>query len=489
MLSDAAIGRSPSVDDSVRAEGLRPVSIDLCQASNPIAKLSDCRNGTLPRLGKRIDAAMRTAIAKAGPHAAPLIKRDQTWFSDMVASVAEDVSDDAATIKSMLQERLAALEGISAGFGRDGVVGLWANAFGTIDIEPARDGSVRAAVVTASVYAPDDEQHYTCGIAALLLRPTPEGWLAGTPESTDAPGTDDRKPRAIVRLRRQGLTLRVVAGDESRPHDTSGLDCTRDINQVTGTYFAWGGSGAAAAKPPAADAPSFDCQQPKTADEEEICADPELAVNDRRLDRAWRQLLPRLDPVTRRLFAEDQREYARSQALQYLDYLHPSSAKETWMVHHTGLGRDWLYRVQLERIAALEGFEETRRGFEGLWMANNARLMVTRGDSGRLTAYGDKWFHNDRKGGREYDIAGTTKGYAFKSDHERTNPDTLERDHGSLVVNRFDDVFAKRRYKADGTPINSSDEPKCKRNGTISSTARLFPVRPSPDIETSHDSR
>jgi len=57
------------------------------------------------------------------------------------------------------------------------------------------------------------------------------------------------------------------------------------------------------------------------------------------------------------------------------------------------------------------------------------------------------------------------------------------------VVNRFDDAFAKRRYKADGTPINSSDEPKCKRNGTTSSTARLFPVRPSPDIETSHDSR
>jgi hypothetical protein len=57
-------------------------------------------------------------------------------------------------------------------------------------------------------------------------------------------------------------------------------------------------------------------------------------------------------------------------------------------------------------------------------------------------------------------------------------PDTLERDHASLVVNRLDDVFAKKRDGSD-----SNDEPKCKRNYSNSSTARLFPAKPSPDID------
>jgi hypothetical protein len=39
-------------------------------------------------------------------------------------------------------------------------------------------------------------------------------------------------------------------------------------------------------------------------------------------------------------------------------------------------------------------------------------------------------------------------------------------------------VFAKKRDGSD-----EADEPKCKRNYTNSSTARLFPARPSPDID------
>ena len=44
-------------------------------------------------------------------------------------------------------------------------------------------------------------------------------------------------------------------------------------------------------------------------------------------------------------------------------------------------------------------------------------------------------------------------------------------------VNRQDDVFAKKRQ--DPT---DSDEPKCKRSYANSSTARLFPAKPSADI-------
>lgn len=64
------------------------------------------------------------------------------------------------------------------------------------------------------------------------------------------------------------------------------------------------------------------------------------------------------------------------------------------------------------------------------------------------------------------------------SDEKRKNPDTLERDHGSLILNRLDDVFAKTRGGRD-----DGDEPKCRRNTTNSSTARLFPAKPSPDID------
>jgi hypothetical protein len=76
-------------------------------------------------------------------------------------------------------------------------------------------------------------------------------------------------------------------------------------------------------------------------------------------------------------------------------------------------------------------------------------------------------------------MTGKVVGGVFRSDEKRTNPDTLERDHAMLIVNRLDDVFAKKR---EGKEDNGSDEPKCKRNTTISSTARLFPAKPSPDI-------
>jgi hypothetical protein len=71
----------------------------------------------------------------------------------------------------------------------------------------------------------------------------------------------------------------------------------------------------------------------------------------------------------------------------------------------------------------------------------------------------------------------------FCSDEKSKNPDTLERDHATLVVNRLDDAFAKKRWKKDGSGDESADEAKCRRNVANSSTARMFPARPSPDID------
>jgi hypothetical protein len=44
-------------------------------------------------------------------------------------------------------------------------------------------------------------------------------------------------------------------------------------------------------------------------------------------------------------------------------------------------------------------------------------------------------------------------------------------------------VFAKKRWKKDGTEDEKADEAKCRRNLSNSSTALLFPARPSSDID------
>ena len=185
--------------------------------------------------------------------------------------------------------------------------------------------------------------------------------------------------------------------------------------------------------------PSFDCSRPKTAADEEICADPDIAENDQRLNRAWKALLPRLDETTRRALTEDQRKWVGSQAVQYPEFLHPAWNKQTSQMHYTGYGRDQLDRLQRERIALLDGFDDK--------------------------------------------MEGKIVGGVFRSDDQRRNPDTLERDHAILIVNRLDDVFAKKRWKQDGTADEKADEAKCRRNLQISSTARLFPARPSSDID------
>ena len=43
--------------------------------------------------------------------------------------------------------------------------------------------------------------------------------------------------------------------------------------------------------------------------------------------------------------------------------------------------------------------------------------------------------------------------------------------------------FEKRYSNKDGTENKDADEQKCRRRLDISSTARLFPARPSPDID------
>lgn len=146
-------------------------------------------------------------------------------------------------------------------------------------------------------------------------------------------------------------------------------------------------------------------------------------------------------------------------------------------MHYTSNARTELDSLQRERVALLEGFDEKRSGLAGIWISYTAILNVTTSSDGGLQAKGWKWEQGDWKAGCDFDMEGDVVHGVFHSAEKRKNPDTLERDGPMLIVNRMDDVFASKRQ---GGP--DDDEPKCKRNYTNSSTARLFPAKPSPDI-------
>jgi uncharacterized protein YecT (DUF1311 family) len=249
--------------------------------------------------------------------------------------------------------------------------------------------------------------------------------------------------------------------------------------QITGSYFASGKSDATDKADTSFVTPTFDCTRPETATDEEICSDPDLVENDQRLNRAWKALLPRLDGATRHALMDDQRHWVRSQTEEFPEFLHPAWEKQTSQMHDTANGRDHVNALQRERIALLEGFDDKRVGLAGIWLAYNAIIRITVDKDGSLEAKGWKWDQGDWKAGCDYEMSGKVVGGAFRSDEKRKNPDTLERDHAMLIVNRLDDVFAPKRTRDNAA---NADEEKCKRRLDNSSTARLFPARPSPDI-------
>lgn len=472
-------------DEFVRAYGNAPMQLRLCGDGDEQVKQAVCKEAGFDKMVKRIEAALAAALARAPANIRPLLKRDQTWFNEMTtlggASLVE-FDDGSDKLGELLRRRAAVLD--SMNFAHTGVAGKWSNAFGSVTVTADGD-SYRVAFDLSALYGAGEERRRECRATGIVKQDN-GAWLSGAllPDEAARPADAKAAPKTppTVKIRRQGATLRIVVAGEDYNDEYNDEDrpSCQYLWQATASYFADGKTDAAA-PPGAIDsafvAPNFDCTRPGKASEEEICADPDLAENDQKLNRAWKALLPRLDDGTRRTLTEDQRSWVGSQSNQYPQFLHPAWEKRSSEMHFTTDARDRLDRLQKERIALIEGFDDKRSGFAGLWLAYNAVLKVTATEDGGIKAQGWKWDQGDWKGGCEFDMTGKVIGARFVADEKRKNPDTLERDRGSLIVNRLDDVFAPKRTGKD------DDEPKCRRNYSFSSTVRLFPAKASPDID------
>lgn len=476
-LSSATAG---PIDDYVAASSRAPVGFKLCGTGDDDRIKPDvCKQAGYAALVAKIDSVFAAALAKAPASVKPLLKRDEVWFNEMIGEAADTVvemddDDLREALAETLRQRSVALDRMADGFGRPGIAGKWRNAFGSVTATAAEGGAISLAFEMRADYGTD--RHYACKLTTLV-KPGSGPWLAGSlPAETGGPA------QPSIRIRRQGDTLRIVLAADNDAQGKDRADCDR-LWQITGSYFGEGKADSGDVSDTSFVAPSFDCTRPDTATEEEICADPDLADNDLRLNKAWKALLPRLDDTTRRALTEDQRNWVRGQATQYPEFLHPGWEKQTTQVHYTTDARDRLDRLQRERVALLEGFDDRRSGLAGLWLGYNAVLKVTANADGSLQATGWKWEQGDWKSGCDFDIKGRLAGGVFRSDSARNNPDTLERDHATLIVNRLDDALAKKRQKPDGSVDDKAGEAKCRRTLWASSTARLFPARPSPDID------
>ena len=268
-------------------------------------------------------------------------------------------------------------------------------------------------------------------------------------------------------------------------------DCS-SMWQVTGSYFGTGKLDAARRQgrhQRSSRRPST-ARRPETATEEEICADPDLADNDQRLNRAWKALLPRLDEATRRALTEDQRNWVSSQTepISRNSCIRPGRSGPRPCTYTTD-GRDKLDRLQRERIALLDGFDDKRSGLAGIWLAYNAIIQVTVDKDGGAQRQGLEVGPGRLEGrlrlrhvGQDRRRRVPLRRETHESGHAGARPCDADRQPAATTC---------LRQKATGrTAPSSDDEPKCKRNYSITPRPRgCFPPAPPPTSTISAKAR
>jgi hypothetical protein len=138
-------------DDPVPPAYSRAGKLNLCAGvgdNNPPIDPGLCKKYGYDKVSDELDRALQAALAKTPANVQPLLKRDQGFFGEMVASAGEEMpgSDNAGErerFAGILKERLAALARIAQGFGRSGVLGTWEDMLGKVTVTPADNGATR----------------------------------------------------------------------------------------------------------------------------------------------------------------------------------------------------------------------------------------------------------------------------------------------------------------------------------------------------------
>jgi uncharacterized protein len=341
-----------------------------------------CADVELAGLDEAVDARFKRLVASADPLTALLLKRDQQWFTDILgarnmAPFKDDGDPERSRMVAALRGRAIMLDRMDTGTPRQNPVGEWANTFGTAKVEISPDGTLRVGIASKVTYA-DNEEPIACALSAQA-KLAGDGWFTGKAQNSAI--ADDRDPDQTarsespfeLRLRLQGRTLRVVLLPDEQDSPCSAPE------QVTGSYFPVGVAEAGSPDSKRASrtvAPSFDCATAKNSDEEEICADPDLARQDAAIARIYRDVLRRLDPKASNYLRDDQRTWVKTNATVFDIQLHPSWDKQRYFVHQTGNARNELMLRLGERAAMLANLDEKRKGLEGLWVAHNALLTI-----------------------------------------------------------------------------------------------------------------
>jgi uncharacterized protein len=449
-----------------------------CSGAGAATFKTVCADPELVRLDRAVDAALARGLAVADPLTAMLLKRDQRWFSELLGgqNIGPFDGPDDSTRKQMLealQGRSAALERVNTGV-VDNPAGQWANVFNTAKVKQLSDGALRVEVMLNAGSADSDDAR-TCGATADVKRDA-DGWFAGPAIRIDAHDAAADKDSAAtpdisqfrLRLRLQANTLRIVV----MPSEQDTFCQTPE--QITGSYFAIGPSSNARPSPAALAArtvaPSFACASAKNTDEEEICADPELAARDADIARAYREALRRLDARSVAFLRDDQRAYVKENADAVDQQLYPGWDKQASDVPHTGNARNELYLRLSERLAMLANLDPARQGTAGLWVGHNAMLAIVPAadKTGTLHAAGKKWQTGDYKAHCDFEADGRMRAGVFRT--EDSFP-ALAREGATLTIDAGDPDQTRDR---EGN--RKREQPDyCTRMD--SAKARLFPVK------------
>ncbi len=278
-----------------------------------------------------------------------LLWRDQRWFAEILGNLDAtkfNGNDGPARLqlKDMLARRVAVLNAIMPQQIAATPAGTWGNALATVSV--GRDGidALRVTLTAMLSYGERDDT-LTCDLTGTF-KPD-NGWFAGDLSAQDGTTTP-------ARLRLQGNTLRVVHLYGDRDQSVCG-----ELAMMTGTYFPMHAAaiGTAAAVAARTVAPSFKCATAQNADEEEICADPDLAAQDAALARVYGETLRRLELRPASSLRADQRNWVKDNPTAFNSSLHPAANKPNYMLHQTDSARG----IGASPSGALRHADQSRR--------------------------------------------------------------------------------------------------------------------------------